>query len=127
MIKNNLTNSNFSSQIDNKYERVLATLRVASKKIAQVWPLERFVAVNPYLGLTEKSFENVAIDLAVAGGIQMTLPSSFYLQKINEGKIKFEDIAKRTSHLDSSKSREKSLYCLETGGAGRSYPGIDRT
>ncbi len=103
MTENNLLKSNHAKPIDSKYESLLATLRKASKKIAPLWPLESFVAVNPYLGLIEKSFENVALDLAVAGGIQMTLPTSFYLQKIQEGKLKREHIdaalEKRHQHI----------------------------
>ena len=74
------------------HQTLLATLRNAAKKIAPVWPLERFVAVNPYMGLTDNHFENVARDLAMAGGIQMTLPTAFYLQKMEEGKLSRQDI-----------------------------------
>nr|WP_262887950.1 DUF2309 domain-containing protein [Cyclobacterium salsum] len=68
------------------------TLRKACKKIAPVWPLENFVAVNPYLGLTDRNFETVAQQLATVGGIQMTLPVSFYRNKIKEGKITPKDL-----------------------------------
>lgn len=68
------------------------TLRKACKKIAPVWPLESFVAVNPYLGLTDQNFETVAQQLATVGGIQMTLPVSFYRNKIKEGKITPKDL-----------------------------------
>ncbi|MDN3687307.1 YbcC family protein [Cyclobacterium jeungdonense] len=68
------------------------TLRKACKKIAPVWPLENFVAVNPYLGLTDQNFETVAQQLATVGGIQMTLPVSFYRNKIKEGKITPKDL-----------------------------------
>jgi uncharacterized protein len=83
---------NISSQKLNT-EQLTTVLREASKKIAPVWPLENFVAVNPYLGHTDKKFDNVAQELAAAGGIQMTLPSSFYIEKLKNGKIKVDDIA----------------------------------
>ena len=67
-------------------------MQTACKKIAPVWSLENFVAVNPYLGLTNKNFDEVARELSAIGGIQMTLPSSFYLQKIKEGKIGTPDL-----------------------------------
>ena len=75
-----------------KHAGLQASMRQACKKIAPVWPLENFVAVNPYLGLTDKKFEHVAQDLATIGGIQMTLPVSFYLKKIDEGRIQRKDI-----------------------------------
>jgi uncharacterized protein len=73
---------------------LLGKVRTACKKIAPVWPLENFVAVNPYLGLTNQSFGNAAKELAAAGGIQMTLPASFYLEKIKTGEIIHEDLEK---------------------------------
>ena len=73
---------------------LLGKVKAACKKIAPVWPLENFVAVNPYLGLTNQSFGNAARELAAAGGIQMTLPASFYLQKIKIGEIIHEDLEK---------------------------------
>lgn len=78
------------------------TLRQACKKIAPVWPLESFVAVNPYLGLIDQKFESTAQLLATVGGIQMTLPTSFYMDKIKEGKIIKEDLkAALDSHSKS--------------------------
>ncbi|NHE57112.1 YbcC family protein [Cyclobacterium plantarum] len=67
-------------------------MQQACKKIAPVWPLESFVTVNPYLGLTDRHFDSVAEQLAAVGGIQMTLPVSFYLKKIHEGKITHKDL-----------------------------------
>ena len=63
------------------------TMRHACKLIAPVWSLENFVAVNPYLGYTEKPFGDAAKDLAAAGGVRMTLPLEFYLKKMEEGRI----------------------------------------
>jgi len=74
-------------------DTLLKSLGQACKKIAPVWPLENFVAVNPYLGLADLKFETAAQHLATVGGIQMTLPVSFYTQKIQEGKITREDLA----------------------------------
>lgn len=76
-----------------KAEVLKTTLQKACKKIAPVWPLENFVAVNPYLGITDQTFDSAAQYLAAVGGIQMTLPTSFYVEKINAGEITREDIA----------------------------------
>ncbi len=71
---------------------VAEIMKLACKKIAPLWSLENFVAVNPYLGLTNKKFESVALELAKAGNIQMTLPTDFYLKKLDEEKIKESDL-----------------------------------
>lgn len=67
-------------------------LRLAAKKMAPVWPLESFVAVNPYMGLIDKKFGNVAGLLSQTAGAKSTMPLSFYLQKIENGEIKKESI-----------------------------------
>ena len=64
----------------------------ASKKIAPMWPLKNFVAVNPYLGLTQLSFESAAKLLAERSSIKMTLPISFYLEQYENGNITNADI-----------------------------------
>jgi uncharacterized protein len=71
---------------------LFSAMRNASKKIAPVWPLENFVAVNPYLGLTNQKFGTVAHKLTNIGGIRMTLPVSFYLEKIAQGFIMKSDL-----------------------------------
>jgi uncharacterized protein YbcC (UPF0753/DUF2309 family) len=93
MIQQNVDATSFLETMETGQSSLLASMRHACKKIAPLWSLENFVAVNPYLGLTDKKFENVAQDLAKAGGIQMTLPVSYYVNKLNEGKIHPEDIA----------------------------------
>lgn len=91
-------------------------LRVASKKIAPVWPLENFVAVNPYLGLSHKSFEEASWDLAGVGGVQMTLPASFYLEKIKEGKLKMEHIAAVLNKRQEGKDARQFISDIEKYG-----------
>jgi hypothetical protein len=92
---NTLPEENTLEKVENK---ISSSLRKAAQKIAPVWPLENFVAVNPYLGLTGKSFDAIAYDLAAAGGIASTLPADFYLQKIEEGIIQQQDLAEALSN-----------------------------
>jgi uncharacterized protein YbcC (UPF0753/DUF2309 family) len=78
---------------ESKKLKLETALQAACKKIAPLWPLENVVAVNPYLGLTDRKFETVAQHLATVGGIQTTLPVSFYRNKIQEGIITRKDLA----------------------------------
>lgn len=113
MIENKLKNNSNFPLFDNEKESLLSVLRSACKKIAPVWPLERFVAVNPYLGLTDRNFDTVAMDLARAGDIQMTLPSSFYLQKIQKGTLKLQDIASVLSKKQMDSDVNKFLDAVK--------------
>lgn len=94
-------------------EELVATLRSACKKIAPVWPLENFVAVNPYLGFADKKFGAVAQELAAAGGIQMTLPTAFYLQKIREGRITADDLTAVLRKRKSASNAQEFIKSLE--------------
>jgi len=105
--------STLSPQSEAKRESLVALLRQASKKIAPLWPLDSFVAVNPYLGLTAKSFNDVAKELNLAGDIQMTLPAEFYLQKMAEGSLKEEHLTEALKKREQGISVEEFLKQIE--------------
>ncbi|HKL02460.1 MAG TPA: DUF2309 domain-containing protein, partial [Cryomorphaceae bacterium] len=71
---------------------VSQSVSAACAKIAPLWPLESFVAVNPYLGHTDQPFDEVAQRLADVGGIRSTLPLSFYINELDKGTIKVSNI-----------------------------------
>ncbi|WP_425639769.1 YbcC family protein [Algoriphagus yeomjeoni] len=113
MIKDVESEYNLFENLEMNQEVLLNTMREASKKIAPVWPLENFVAVNPFLGFTSKKFSNVAQELAMAGAVQMTLPASFYLDKLNAGEIIERDIEQALSKRGESISTEKFIKILK--------------
>jgi uncharacterized protein YbcC (UPF0753/DUF2309 family) len=65
----------------------------ACGRIAPLWPLERFVAVNPYLGLADGTFAEGATRLARTCGARSTLPAADYLMLVEEGRITTPDLA----------------------------------
>lgn len=67
-------------------------VRAACARIAPVWPLERFVAVNPYLGLADHRFVDAAERLATVAGARTTLPVATYLELLDEGRITEADL-----------------------------------
>ncbi|GCC52750.1 DUF2309 domain-containing protein [Chryseotalea sanaruensis] len=114
MIESNIAEAiQTQSRVSKKPETLVAKLKGATKKIAPVWPLENFVAVNPYLGLTNKSFEIAAKDLAAAGAVQMTLPLSFYLKKVKEGKLKVEHITTALKKRQKNTNASQFISNLE--------------
>ncbi len=78
-------------------------------RIAPLWPLKNYVAVNPYLGFTESSFHETAKILASRSDIRMTMPLSFYLSKINDGIIKKEHLEEALVENGQFKSSEDFL------------------
>jgi uncharacterized protein YbcC (UPF0753/DUF2309 family) len=68
-------------------------IRAACSKIAPVWPLDSFVAVNPYLGMSDMRFDDVAQRLRDVAGAQMTMPGQHYLDALDGGELTLADIA----------------------------------
>ncbi len=73
-------------------DTIKAAVQRAEQRIAPLWPLRYFVAVNPYLGLIDHSFESAAYILARRAGARMTAPRSFYAQAIRSGRITDADL-----------------------------------
>ncbi len=59
----------------------------ACHRMAPLWPLQSFVAVNPFTGLTNKPFNEVCalFEKIIPGG--MLMPGDYYLAKLAEGVI----------------------------------------
>ncbi|WP_298490637.1 YbcC family protein [uncultured Chloroflexus sp.] len=74
-------------------EAIIAAAKRAEQRIAPLWPLRYFVAVNPYLGLIDHSFADAAQLLARRAGAKMTAPRSFYAEAIQSGRITDDDLA----------------------------------
>ena len=82
-----ITQSEYPSQ-----EQIRAAVDRAGRRIAPLWPLQHFVAVNPYLGLLEQSFESAAQTLGRRAGAAMTASRAFYAEMISNGRITESDL-----------------------------------
>jgi uncharacterized protein YbcC (UPF0753/DUF2309 family) len=71
---------------------IVTAAKAASRRIAPLWPLKNFVAVNPYLGLADLSQPEAAAMLAKIGGCKLVRPLSFYAQAIASGCITEMDL-----------------------------------
>ena len=59
----------------------------ACARIAPTWPLDRFIAVNPYWGHLERPITTVAAHMATLAGSPMLLPRSGYRDHWQAGRI----------------------------------------
>jgi hypothetical protein len=66
-------------------------------KIPPLWPLENYVAVNPFLGFSDRTFEETAGIYEKTASAKLTLPVSFYLAEYDNGNITDEDLKKALS------------------------------
>jgi uncharacterized protein YbcC (UPF0753/DUF2309 family) len=68
-------------------------LALACSKIAPLWPLGNFVAVNPYHHFAEFSLEGVADRMAKVAGARTAMPISYYLEALEQGRLTREDLS----------------------------------
>ena len=64
----------------------------AVRAIPPVWPLASSVAVNPFLGQTGEPLPVTAARMRRAAGIRLTMPRSWYADKITVGEINDGDL-----------------------------------
>ncbi|MCU0985940.1 MAG: DUF2309 domain-containing protein [Acetobacteraceae bacterium] len=63
----------------------------ACRRIAPLWPLKHFVAVNPFLGFTGRSFAATCATMERVARTRMLMPRAFYREAIAAGAI--DDVA----------------------------------
>lgn len=65
----------------------------AGRAIPPVWPLASSVAVNPYLGQTGQSLAHTAARLARVAGTPVTMPRTWYRERLASGALTEADLA----------------------------------
>ena len=65
----------------------------AARAIPPLWPLASSVAVNPFLGQTAEDLAHVAARLGRVAGVPVTMPRSWYRDRIASGYITERDLS----------------------------------
>jgi uncharacterized protein len=71
-----------------------AAIREACARIAPLWPLTNFVAVNPFLGVSGRSFEDSCALFRRVTGAQMLMPTAFYREALAAGMLTDADLGR---------------------------------
>jgi uncharacterized protein YbcC (UPF0753/DUF2309 family) len=64
----------------------------AAEKIAPVWPLDQWIAVNPWWGMKHLPVEHAERELAERAGASLTMPNAFYQDAWESGRIQRRDL-----------------------------------
>jgi uncharacterized protein len=92
-----------------------ASVSGALSRIAPLWPLRHWVAVNPFVGLSDRSFEDAcALQQRTTGSAPLQSPAA-YLDAFRRGEIEGEDLAAVT---DAAWTRDRLLAALTDADAG---------
>ncbi|MGN6706849.1 MAG: YbcC family protein [Rhodanobacter sp.] len=92
--------------------RAFEAAQRACGRIAPLWPLKNFVAVNPFLGMTDRRFGEVARVMADVAGARMTMPRAFYRDAIAQGRITDRDLDQALRRKGSTAPRSIDVAAL---------------
>lgn len=72
--------------------RALLAAETACARIAPVWPLQRFVAVNPFLGMADLPFAEAAARLQRVTHGSLFMPPAWFREQLQAGLLREEDL-----------------------------------
>ncbi|WP_018409631.1 YbcC family protein [Methylocystis rosea] len=89
----------------------------ACHKIAPLWPLKHFVAVNPFLGFANQSFASTAATLKRVAKTRMLMPRGFYRQAIEAGAISDADLEAALARSSNTTDGPADVAALKEAAA----------
>jgi uncharacterized protein YbcC (UPF0753/DUF2309 family) len=89
----------------------------AIETIAPSWPLDRMIAVNPYWGRIQQTFEEAAAALSTVAGSPLTLPFEHYREAWRNGEITGLDLQQALTESGTGLTPERLIAALD-----RKYP-----
>lgn len=103
-----------------------AVLTRACARIAPTWPLDQFIAVNPYWGFVEQPIAQVGEKLARLAGSPLLMPPAWYQQAWREGQFTESDLAQACAIANSNANNANLkvanlLALLESATAPSAY------
>ena len=96
-------------------DRVLQpSVDAACARIAPTWPLDRFIAVNPYWGQIEKPMARVASQLAGLSGSPMLMPREWFAQQWRAGRVGDEHLQAAIAAVGAQTTVAELIASLDT-------------
>ncbi len=74
----------------------------ACDRIAPTWPLDQFIAVNPYWGWLQLPIERAAVKLGALGGTRLTMPREWFREQWQAGRFGPEHLEAVVARADSA-------------------------
>ena len=109
-------------------QRLAEPIAIATARLAPTWPLDRFIAVNPYWGWVGRPRAEAAATLGTLAGTRLTMPREWYRAQWTAGRLQrrhlhaavAQDLADAGPHSAAGRSEEALVNGLEAALQGRS-------
>jgi uncharacterized protein YbcC (UPF0753/DUF2309 family) len=92
---------------------ILKLARQACLRIPPLWPLQSFVAVNPFVGLVGKPFAEVCDLMQRVTGESMLMSVEYFRQQFARGRITSQDLAEAVTRSQSDLTTAQLLGWLK--------------
>lgn len=89
-----------------------SNIRAACDSIAPTWPLDRFIAVNPYWGRISQPFAEVDADLKRLMGSSLYMPRSYYRNLFVADEIQIEQLRQALDECGDSRTTDALISAL---------------
>ena len=84
---------------------LLVQIAGACERIASTWPLDQFIAVNPYWGWRSSHIADAAARLGVLAGTSLTMPRSWFREEWRAGRLAEHHLHAAARDLDAGSRR----------------------
>ena len=108
-----MTTIDQSADCEQQTNAVAAAVESACKRIAPTWPLDQFIAVNPYWGFLSEPIRTVADRIESYSGSRMVMPRAFYRKQWHAGSLRAEHLQEALERSGLRISMTKLLLHLE--------------
>ncbi len=90
-----------------------AAIAAACARIAPTWPLDRFIAVNPFWGMIDRPLPEVAADLAALSGARLVMPRAWFRDHWRQGRITETHLRQAIAHAGAPTTVAALIAALE--------------
>jgi len=91
---------------------ITARIAAACERIAPTWPLDQFIAVNPYWGWRGSAAPHAAAMLGALAGTALTMPRAWFRSEHAAGRLAAEDIHASATSLGDPTMADAALDVL---------------
>lgn len=86
----------------------------ACARIAPTWPLDRFIAVNPFWGFVDTPLPEVSARLTALSGSRLLMPRTWYREQWRAGRFHADHLRAALTEAGSPRTVEQLTALLET-------------
>ena len=86
---------------------------IACARIAPTWPLDQFIAVNPFWGYIDRPLPAAASELAALGGAKLLMPRAWFRERWNAREFGRDDLLEAITRSGSDRRVDELIALLE--------------